>query len=57
MIHAEVMLEVTLLVIRMILGSDHPLVIGTESFMSRYNDNHLSIQHRLASHCMDHPEA
>jgi hypothetical protein len=34
MIHAEAMLDTTLLMLRMILGSDHPLAMGTESFMA-----------------------
>jgi hypothetical protein len=37
MIHADAMLEATILVIHMMLGSDHPLVKITVSFVTRYN--------------------
>jgi hypothetical protein len=57
MIHAEAMIEATVLVLRMMLGSDHPLVISTASSMARYNADHLFIQHHLASHCADHHQA
>jgi hypothetical protein len=57
MIHAEAMLEATLLVLHMMFGLDHPLVISASSFMARYNSNRLSIQHRLASHGAIHYEA
>jgi hypothetical protein len=53
MIHMEAMIDATVLVLRMMLGSDHRLVISAASFMDRY----LSIQHCLASHCVDHHEA
>jgi hypothetical protein len=54
MIHAKAMLEVMMLGFQMMLGSDHPLVISTESFMAQYNTYRLSIQYHLASHCSDH---
>jgi hypothetical protein len=57
MIHAKAVLEATLLVLCMMFGLDHHLVIRASSFMSRYNSDHLAIQHRLASHDASHYEA
>jgi hypothetical protein len=56
-IHAEAVIKATILVLHMMLGSDHPLVIGAASFMDRYNTDRLYIQHRLASQCTDHHKA
>jgi hypothetical protein len=57
MIHAKAMLEATLLVLRMMFGSEHPLAISASSFMARYNSDRLAIHHRLASHGASHYEA
>jgi hypothetical protein len=54
---AEAILEATILVLRVMLRSDHPLVISAASFMYRYNADRLSIHHRLASQCDDHHDA
>jgi hypothetical protein len=37
MIHAEATLEATIMVLRMMFGSDHHLMISAASFMARYN--------------------
>jgi hypothetical protein len=57
MIHAEAMLEAALLVLRMMFGSDQPLVISASSFMAHCNSDRLAIQHLLASHGASHYEA
>jgi hypothetical protein len=57
MIHAEDMIEATILVLRMMLGMDHPLVISAAFFMAGYNADRLFIQNHVTSHCADHHEA
>jgi hypothetical protein len=57
MIHAEAMLEATVLVLQMVIVSDLQLVISTGSFMARYHADRLLIHNLLTSHCLDHQKA
>jgi hypothetical protein len=57
MIHADAMLEDTILVFCMMFESNHSLAISATSFMARYNSDYLAIQHRLASHGASHYKA
>jgi hypothetical protein len=53
MIHADAMLEATIVVLCTMLGYDHSLVISAAYFMARYNADRLSVHHHLAINFAD----
>jgi hypothetical protein len=55
--HSESKLDNMILVLRMMLGSDHPLVINVKVLMQRYTAYHLRIKRCMLVHCMNHYEA